>query len=119
MGVLALHLSDREKGWWLLFALIVQGFASWFCPYSGGTEFSLVSPRNSEVMGEIDLFYLRKRTKGPPGALGRLQPGRRAGPVALTGGQGSTRVALASSASTVLVTAWRMDPLWISSPFLM
>lgn len=35
MGVLALHLSDREKGWWLLFALIVQGFASWFCPSVG------------------------------------------------------------------------------------
>lgn len=42
--------------------------------------------------------------------------------LAPTEGQGSTRVALASSASTMLVegaeTAWRMVPLWISSPFL-
>lgn len=30
------------------------------------TESSLVSPENSEVKGEINLFYLRKTTKAPP-----------------------------------------------------
>lgn len=65
-----------------------------------GTELSLVSARNSEVMGEIELFSLTRATQ----ALCRLQPGRREGSGQSLVPPRGTRVALASCASTLLVT---------------
>lgn len=63
-----------------------------------GTELSLVSARNSEIMGKFVFSYKS------PQALCRLQPGRRGGSGQSLVPPRGTRVALASCASTLLVT---------------